>query len=175
MRPLFKWIGISLFFVVALVASLLVAVSVSSRPPKESKITNDFRAHRAEYEQLRQMLLDDRRVSVVASWGVLNDDHSLIWEMPPAGEMPIERYQKYLGLLHQANALAIAQMRTPPEIRVLVWGSGFAADTRHVAVSWLGQEPLNTMTSLDEFYRTPKPRSPVYIHIDGKWYIWADW
>jgi hypothetical protein len=26
-----------------------------------------------------------------------------------------------------------------------------------------------------DFYRTPKPRRPVFRHIDGNWYAWADW
>ena len=142
-------------------------------PPRESKITTDFRAHRAEYEQLRKMLLDDKDVDVVADWGVLTNG-SPISKTPPDG-MPIKRYQEYLALLKETGARAVSQMREPAEARILVWGSGWAADTRHVAVSWLANEPSNTMVSLEAFYRTPKPRKPVYIHIEGNWYIWADW
>jgi hypothetical protein len=169
----FKWVAIILSSVIALIASLLIVVSLSMRPPRESKITTDFRAHRGEYEQLRKMLLDDKDVDVIADWGVLTND-SPISRTPPDG-MPIKRYQEYLALLKDTGARAVAQMREPPEARILIWGSGWGADTRHVAVSWLASEPPNTMASLEAFYRTPKPRNPVYIHIDGNWYIWADW
>ncbi len=173
MRAL-KWIGIILFSVVALIASILIAMSVSMRPPKESKIRSDFRVHRGEYEQLRKMLLDDKDVHLVAAWGILTTD-SPIAKMPPDGGMPVERYQEYLALLKQSGAISVGQWKDPSETKLLVWASGFAADTRHVAVAWLDHEPPNTMISLDAFYRTPKPRNPVYIHIDGNWYIWADW
>jgi hypothetical protein len=29
--------------------------------------------------------------------------------------------------------------------------------------------------SLDDFYKTPKPRKPVFRRVDGNWYLWADW
>lgn len=173
MRPL-KRIAIILFSIVAVIASLRIVVSLSTGPPKESKISTDFRAHRAEYEQLRNMLLDDKDVDVVADWGVLAND-SPISKMPPDGGMPIKRYQEYLALLKKSGAQAVTQMRKPAEIRILVWSSGWAADTRHVAVSWLDGAPSNTAASLEAFYRTPKPRNPAYIHKDDNWYIWADW
>ena len=40
---------------------------------------------------------------------------------------------------------------------------------------WRERAPLNTMTSLEAFYQTPQPRKPVYVPIEGNWYIWADW
>jgi hypothetical protein len=171
---LFKLIGIVLSFVVAFIALLLIAISVSMRPPKESKITSSFRAHRGGFEQLRKMLLDDKDVHLVATWGVLTID-SPISKMPPDGDMPIKRYQQYLALLKEIGATSVGRWENPPETKFLVWGSGFAADTRHVAVAWVDQEPPNTMLSLEAFYRTPKPRNLAYIHIDGNWYIWADW
>lgn len=172
---LVKLIGLILFSIVALIASFLAIVTVSSRPPRQSKITTDFRAHRAGYEQLRKMLLDDRSIDVVAPWGVLTND-SPISKTTPDGGMPIARYQEYLALFKQVGAIEATHMEEPrKEIRFLVWDSGFAGDTRHVAVSWLDREPPNTMTSLDAFYGTPKPRNPTYIHIEDNWYIWADW
>jgi hypothetical protein len=112
-----------------LIAALLIVVSVSSRPPKQSKITSNFVVHRTAYEQLRKMLLDDKGVEVVAPWGVLTND-SPISKMPPDGGMPIKRYQEYLALLKEIGASAAARMKEPPETRFVVWGSGFAGDTQ---------------------------------------------
>src|SRR5579862_7440767 len=63
----------------------------------------------------------------------------------------------------------------PGVVCVWVWVSGWAGDTRHVDVCWVDQEPTNQVASLDDFYKTPKPRSPVFKRIEGNWYFWADW
>jgi hypothetical protein len=160
--------------VVALIASLLIVVSISSRPPKEAKIMRDFSAHRAEYEQLRNMFLTDKDLETVADWGVIKTG-SLTTRKPPDGGVSVKRYQEYLALLKVIGAPRIDRLEEPLDVSIGVWGSGFAGVTRHVEISWLEHEPSNIVVSLDAFYRTPKPRSPAYEHIEGNWYIWADW
>jgi hypothetical protein len=155
-------------------ASLFIIMSVTSRPTKESKIIRDFDAHRVAYEQVRTMLSKDKGVDLVADWGIENTG-SPISKIPPDGGMPVERYQQYLALLKAIGASRVARGPEPLEVGFGVWGSGFAGDTRHVEVCWLEREPSNTVASLDAFYRTAKPRNPSYVHIDGHWYIWADW
>ena len=165
---------IAIISVVALIASLFIIVSVASRPPKESKIIRDFSGHRAAYEQVRTMLSEDKGVDIVADWGIENTD-SPISKIPPDGGMPVVRYQEYLALLKQIGASRVGRGPEPLEVGFGVWGSGWGGDTRHVEVCWLEREPSNTVVSLDAFYRTAKPRNPSYVHIDGNWYIWADW
>jgi hypothetical protein len=120
------------------------------------------------------MLSEDKGVTSVATWGIDRYD-SLIWEIPPEGGMPVKRYQEYLKLLKEIGASRAHQSGDPLEVSFLVWHFGFAGDMRHVDVCWLQREPPNTVISLDAFYRTDKPRSPSYVHVDGNWYIWADW
>ena len=172
----FRRFTIIMFSVVALIASFFVIVTISSRPPKEGKIVSYFRAHWASYERLRTMLTEDKDKGVegVATWGI-QPEGSPLWKIPPDGGMPVERYQQYLVLLKEIGADRVDLGRDPLEVSFPVWGSGWGGDTRHVEVSWLEREPSNTAISLDAFYRTAKPRSPSYVHIDGKWYIWADW
>jgi hypothetical protein len=159
--------------VFAIVVSLFIIASVTSRPPKEGKIIRDFGAHRAAYEQVRTMLSEDQGVDVVADWGIENSGSSLT-KTPPDG-MPVERYREYLALLNEIGASRVERSPEPLEVGFGVWSSGFAGDTRHVEVCWLERKPSNTEVSLDAFYRTAKPRKPSYVHIDGHWYIWADW
>ncbi|HEY4379358.1 MAG TPA: hypothetical protein VGN01_03370 [Acidobacteriaceae bacterium] len=148
----------------------------STNPPSESSVIKSFNLHRTEYEQLRVMLQEDDTLVTVADWGVETTDSPLVVEVPPAGKFPVGRFRKYLSLLAAVDAQAAARMTgRHPEARVLVWSSGFAGDTRHVAVGWIDQPPVNEVTSLDTFYKSPKPRNPVYRHIDGHWYIWAGW
>ena len=147
----------------------------SLKPPSEAKVIASFNQHRAVYEQLRIMLLSDEKLGTVADWGVETTD-SPIAEIPPQGAFPVGRFHEYLSLLKTVNAEAAARMPgAHPEARVLVWRSGFGGDTRHVAISWVDTAPANQTDSLDMFYRSPKPRQPIYKHIDGNWYIWADW
>jgi hypothetical protein len=161
--------------VVAFIASCSMIASISSRPPKQEKIVKDFRAHRDAYERVRTMLLEDKNVEGLAPWGI-QPEGSSIWKIPPDGEMPVKRYQEYLALLKEVGASRVDRGGDDPlDVSFGVWGSGFAGDTRHVEICWLEHEPPNTAISLDAFYQTAKPRSPSYVHIEGNWYIWADW
>jgi hypothetical protein len=170
-----KRIAVISFSIIAVLALLLYISDISSRPPKESKVIEGFYAHRAAFEQLRNMLLTDREISLVADWGIQKID-SPISQMPPEGGFSVSRYHEYLVLLREIGASAVAHSREKPEeFRFLVWRAGFAGDNQHIAISWLESEPTNAVSNLDEFYRSPKPRSPIFRHIDGNWYIWADW
>ena len=140
-----------------------------------AKVTASFNQHRATYERLRTMLLSDSKLVGVADWGVETTD-SPFAEVPPQGGFAVGRYREYLSLLSTLKAKAGARIGgVNPEVRILVWASGFASDTRHIAICWVEKPPLTQTDSLDVFYRSPKPRHPVYKHIDGNWYIWADW
>ena len=174
MRTFTRFAAISFSIAVALIASFLIFVFISSRPPKEHRIISDFRAHRASYKRVRTMLLEDKDVVGVAPWGIQAEGSGL-WKNPPDGGMPVARYQEYLALLKEIGANRVGRGGGPLEISFGVWRSGFAADTRHVDVAWLEREPPNIVVSLDAFCRTDKPRHPSYVHIDDNWYIWADW
>jgi hypothetical protein len=165
---------VSFSVVIAFIASLFIIVSISSKLPKEGKIASDFRAYRASYERVRTMLSEDKGVEGVAPWGIQLEG-SPLWKVPPEGGMPANRYQEYLSLLKEIGASRVSQERGPLEVSFGVWESGWGGNTRHVNISWLEREPPNTAISLDAFYRTDKPRRPSYVHIDGNWYIWADW
>lgn len=147
----------------------------ASQPPNQAATIDNFYRHRAEYDELRGMLLADSDLVRVADWGVQTSD-SGAQQVPPQGKVPPDRFQKYLSLLRQIGAKgAFRTHGTRPEIGVQVWASGWAGDTRHVNVCWREDEPTNQVASLDEFYRTPEPRKSVYRHIEGNWYVWADW
>ncbi len=89
--------------------------------------------------------------------------------------MPPDRFRQYVKLLEQVGARRIDRGHDPLDVGILVWSAGFAADVRHVAIVCLNHEPKNTVGSLDEFYKTAKPRTPVFRRITGNWYLWADW
>lgn len=145
-------------------------------PPKEVKLIQDFNEHRAAFEQLRDMLLADGQVLRVANWGVETRKGIGV---PPEGNFPLNRYNQYLALLKQVGGLvAYRDEGEHPDPGVLVWGYGFAGDTKHLGISWEDQEPTNQVASLDDHYKKRMHGEEwrvVYRHIDGNWYLWTDW
>jgi hypothetical protein len=175
MRSFSRLSTISLSLVAVLIISCSTVLHISGIPPKESKIVTEFGTHRAAYERLRTMLSEDKEVGDVATWGITLNDSPFVRKIPPDGGMSVERYQEYLGLMKDIGVDRIGQFGDPHEVTFGVWASGWAGDTRHVHVSWLERQPSNVVASLEGFYRTDKPRRPSYVHIEGNWYIWADW
>ncbi len=149
-------------------------LSLPSKPPREAKVIENFNAHRPAYERLKAMLLSDEQLRRVADWGIENAEGI---HHPPEGGFSVDRFHEYLSLLSEVGAKGASRGRgeNAQEVCVLAWAAGWAGDTRHVETCWLDHEPANQVASLDAFYLTPKPRHPVFRHIDGNWYLWADW
>ena len=166
---------IAILAIVVVLSALVLWFHFATRPPTEAATIANFQTHRAEYDELRAMLLADNELVRVGGWGVQTSD-SVVPQIPPQGKFPAARFQKYLSLLSEIGAKgAFRTQETRPEVGVQVWVSGFGGDTRHVNICWRENEPITQVRSLDEFYRTPRPRKSVYRHIEGDWYIWADW
>jgi hypothetical protein len=155
---------------------MLLYFDYGSRPPAEEKLIANFFAHRAAYERLRDMLLADRQLVRVAKWGV-ETTKSVGPQTPPTADFSERRYNEYLALFQESGALGASREEGghPEGIAVWVWGSGWAGDARHVNICWIDHEPAPQVPSLKEYYRTPKPRQPVFRKIEGHWYLWADW
>lgn len=173
--PTMKRVGVILLLIVGVSGGLALYVRSCNRPPRERELIENFYAHRIAYERLRGMLIADEQVVRVASWGV-ETTKSIGLHIPPDGDFPVDRYREYLELLKQAgDDLAIRGSGEHVEPCVRVWASGWAGDTRHIFICWLFEPPRKQVANLDDYYRTPRPRSPVYRRIEGNWYLWADW
>jgi hypothetical protein len=168
-------IAIAVLAIIVVFFALILWFHIATQPPNEAVTIANFRTHRAVYDKLREMLLADNDLVRVADWGVETAD-SVVPQLPPQGKFPADRFQNYVSLLGEIGAKgAFRTHDTPTEIGVQVWASGFAGDTRHINICWREDHPTNQVASLDEFYRSPKPRKSAYRHIEGNWYIWADW
>jgi hypothetical protein len=151
----------------------------ATSPPTESEILARFYSHRAEFEQLRDMLLADKDVLWVlderyvatasAPWGVA----------PPTGEFTVDRFNEYVALLHKTGGeRAYRDRGEHPDVGVVVWHVGWAGDHSHINVCWLNETPRNQVSSLDAYHQDQtvlKSRQGVYRHIEGQWYLWTDW
>ena len=152
---------------------------LSGRPPRETTLIGNFRAHQLAYERLRDMLIADQQVEAVyVDFGVETADSGLP-RQPSEVKFPADRYGEYTGLLKQigSNAAFRSRKNLPELICVGVWASGWAGDTRHIWVCWTDHEPTVLVTSLDDYYRDSDSNRPrnVSRRIDGDWYLRADW
>ncbi|HLY98564.1 MAG TPA: hypothetical protein VKT33_05810 [Candidatus Angelobacter sp.] len=161
---------------ILILAGLFISLHYIDQPPAETKLIARFYAHRVTYEQLRDMLQTDTQVLTVANWGI-ETTKSVAIIIPPEDNFPITRYHEYLALLKEVDAVGVFRERKQgsAEISIDVWASGFGGDTRHVNICWLEHVPRNQVPSLDSYYKTPKPHSPVVRHIEDNWYLCADW
>lgn len=178
-RDLVKLLGVAFLVCVGLACCLVVILLLvlhPSSPPKEKKVIRNFYAHRATYERLRDMLIEDKQSVRVASWGI-ETTKSIATAKPPAGDFPLNRYNEYLSLLKETSAIGAHRDTNEPLADVCIWiyASGWAGDTRHMDICWENQVPTNQVAGLDDFYKTPKPRKPVFRHVESDWYLWADW
>jgi len=162
--------------VVALLCGLFIYLFLEGHPPKEKALIERFYAHRAAYEALRDMLLADQQVCAVWVRSGVETRKSGSPCMPSQRNLPAGRYNEYLVLLEQIGSAGVFRAGgSDSEICMTVWAAGFGGDTRQVENCWLDHTPSNQVGSLDDFYKTPKPRRPVFRHIDANWYLWADW
>jgi RimJ/RimL family protein N-acetyltransferase len=170
-----KRIAIIVSAIAGMLAILLWWLLCSGGPPKEAKVIQDFYAHRASFERLRDMLQADQQLQRLADWGVETDKGI---SKPPAGDFPMERYNSYLALLRETGGIGVARgkgVHADPD--VLLWATGFAGDAVHVGVCWMDREPGRQVASLDRYYRdhkSPDGSGAIYQRIDGNWYLWTD-
>jgi hypothetical protein len=153
------------FFVLAVslaaFCTLALLLFFSMQPPKERKVIEKFQVNRAAYEQLRNMLLEDRPLDeVYIGYGV-----------------ETKRYDEYVVLLRQvgSNGVFRSKGEGPELVCVGAWGAGWAGDTRHMWICATDRVPANRVASLDSYYRNPTRPRNVFRHIDGDWYLRADW
>lgn len=167
---------LSVLICVVLGIAFFLIVFPHKSPPNERQVIQNFNAHRAGFEQLRDMLMEDKKLVRVADWGVQTTT-SMPTSERRTGDFPPDRYEQYLSLLKEVGGIGAHRDGNSPPDDVCIWifASGWAGDKRHQDICWEKETPPNQITSLDDFYRTPKPRKPVFRHIDENWYLWADW
>jgi hypothetical protein len=161
---------------VVVLAGLFFYAASRSVPPAERKFIQNFHAHRATYERLRDMLQADRNLIRLGSWGVETTDN-VVPSLPPEGNFPVDRYQEYMALLKEVGGVSAARGEGEEgDPNILLWGWGFAGDTRHVGICWRHLQPTDRIATLDGYRgRSRYPiRKVVYRHIDANWYLWTD-
>jgi hypothetical protein len=171
-----KAIYMLLTLIVVAICSLWAVRLWSIKPPKEATLIQEFQAHKAIYERLQNMLLEESRVNRVYVEDGIGTVDSPVVSKPSESDFPIERYEEYVRLLRQIDSSAAFKGgEASPEIVCMgAWGAGWAGNTRHI---WIcsSQRAPNQVASLDAYYRDPRRPRDVFRHIEGNWYLRADW
>jgi hypothetical protein len=89
-------------FISGLIAVVL-ALRLATATRTNESVAQRFSLKKSDYEQLRNMLVDDKDPRQIAPWGVRTPTRS-IGQTPPIAELALDRYQKYLGLLSNIEA-----------------------------------------------------------------------
>ena len=119
-----------LFCFVTVVWRFLAIVFPTNKPSEEEKLVENFYAHRAAYERLRDMLLDDKELLRIADWSI-ETKKSRVPHIPTAGDFPANRYNEYVALFKQAGSkLALRDEDDHPMVCTAVWAGGWAGDTQ---------------------------------------------
>src|SRR5678816_1504961 len=110
----------------------------------ESKTIENFNTHRAAYERLRDMLQEEEELLTVNNhWGI--SKQGLVYNIPPAGGFPVDRYKEYLALLKETGAnSAYRHEGLNPDVSI-------GGDRRHASVVWMNRGPGELVTSLEEY------------------------
>ena len=161
------------FVCVAVVAGLVLWLRHMGTPPRERSLLQTFHQHSQRYERLTVLMRADPTLH-----GVIRRSRSVRrgdgWFQDVAATDT--SYDEYFRLLEEAGAARVDRWGPrDPGVCIAVWGWGFGGNTRHIAVCALERRPEEQVPSLDDFYRSPGGRKSVYRHIEGHWYLWADW
>jgi hypothetical protein len=171
LRRIIVW-GLA-FIALAVVAAMLW--SANGAAPDEATLIARFRLDKAEYEQLRDMLLADSQLQRLADWGIqLTGSPTIV--VPPSDKFPEARYKKYMELLSKVGGLAAYRSGEPhPKPCILVHASGWAGDTKHVSICWLESEDSDPVAKPSE--KSPNSHGGRHLkfkRIEESWYLQSD-
>jgi hypothetical protein len=170
-EPLQRVHPLAAFFACVLASILILPGCWGQSPPKDQDLINRFIENRSTYEQLRSLLEADEKLKEVATWGFRTFDSPLVLQ-PPTPDLSVVRYKEYLSLLGLVKASTASRSQgLHPRICISAWVSGWAADTRHIAICWLPDESIRDPTSGGG---TPIGTGIKRVKIDGSWYLQKD-
>jgi len=113
---------------------VFLAFLAMPRPPKESKVIQNFYNNRTAFEQLRDMLKEDPHLRRVAGWGVETSNPFYLGDASASG-FPMDRYRRYLALLKQAGGTSRHAVKVSTVAQVFSFGHGAGLVIRDTWVS----------------------------------------
>jgi hypothetical protein len=154
---------------ICVLAVLLLWAYSCGTPPRDATLVKQFREHKSDFEELRNMLQEDGGITGVARYGISTTNRHQLSACPPEQiGFPKDRYEGYLTTFGKAGVILAAH--NDREFYFLIKRCGFAGNGWGIAVISRDTEPTNQVASLDDFRVTPDHFA--YRHVEGSWYLW---
>ena len=175
----------NLFYVLLPLLAAAFAIKVilfgfyQPKRPTDRELLQHFQKNRAAFGQLRDMFRADDNLKLrrVGDQGIRTLKPFFEGKPTPTSDFSLERYQKYLRLLHQVSSpVAFRLDHDPGNPCIAIWEAGWFAHWKHITLSWVDEVPTNTVTSLDQCHIPPwaGERQLFYRYIDENWYFVTD-
>jgi len=153
--------------VLLLIVGLVAAKTIFFRAPSEDQMIAHFRQHKAEFEQLRAMLLEDKQIMMIGSDWLRSRD----WDLPDNSEeigVSRQRLADYHALM---NTLDVAPIGGDDDyVQFNRFGGGFTDATWGIGYAW-SRKPPETIVKSAYWHKPIMRGRRVHSHIEGNWYI----
>jgi hypothetical protein len=131
----------------------------------DAQLIANFHAHKEEFERLRQMVIEDKGLTMVNDLWPAPDD-------PKPSECSQERAAEYRKLFSQLNlpwGISATLDRDRIEFGASAQGQKYHASTK--GYLYTSRRPENLVDSLDNISSQDLPIGAWNRHIEGNWYI----
>lgn len=135
--------------------------------PSDDALIQRFNDQRKQFEELVQMIQQDRFLTRVSMDFTRPDDAGAVGVTP-------ERLQKYRDLLRTIQVpLGIAKSQQGTQVRFIVSGSGLGVSGSGKGYLYSTNPPAPLLDNLDTYVPADNI-SPAYRLVVDNWYLWAD-
>lgn len=158
----------------ALISAIALLLSgCRATPPSHEELAAEFRANRAGYEALKEMLLQDQLVTV-ASHGTDFARQPSIWRSASEVGLPAARAQQYRRIMQDADIQRIDQSEDE-EVLISMASWGTANRGWRVSAVWRPSPPPRLLGNLDAFQKTSNKWETAYAPAADSWYFRIVW
>jgi hypothetical protein len=151
-----------------IVMSLVLIKYVFFRAPSEAQMLARFHEHKADFEQLRSMLKQDKKIMEIGPDWIRSQD----WDLPDNPEqvgISKQRLAQYHNLMNKIGVTNVGGSKNSNYVQFDVFGGGFADTTWGIGYAWSKKPPRNIVKSA--YHTMPIRDGRVHSLIEGNWYI----
>ena len=138
----------------------------SSKHPSDERLIENFRAHKAEFDQLLRTFLADRGLTRVAEDFTRPDNAGVVG-------VSAESLKAYRRLFDRLGLKGGVEGPEPKEI-VLFYAStqGLGVSGSSKGYAYCKERPPRLADDLDAYRPTDKESFTVFRHLEGNWYLY---
>jgi len=136
--------------------------------PMDKDLISNFKSHRSAFDSLAKLFRHDNKLQRVGETFTVPED-------PASIGVNSRRIANYRALLTKIGALE-GLAHFSEEYLILSWTFGVTTSAEYSkGYCYLVRPPKKLSKSLDMYEPTGKERTEDYRHIEGNWYIYADY